>query len=243
MRALGAIVRRDLRLSLRRGADSAQPLFFFVIALARFPLGGGPAPEVLERIGVGVIWVLALLAVMLSLDRLFQSDAEDGSLELMMLGSLPLETVVLAKCVAHWLTTGLVLALVSPLLGILMQLPAGAQGILALALLIGTPTLTLIGSIGAALLIGARRGSVLIALLVLPLYIPVLIFGVSAVEGELMGLSGRPQLLIMGAMLLWKSRSRLSITASNARTQITPTSRSGSGSKTTVRGGRTTTSS
>ncbi len=202
MRAFRAIVRRDLRLGLRRGADSAQPLFFFVIALALFPLGVGPAPEILERIGVGVIWVLALLAVMLSLERLFQADAEDGSLELLALGALPLEGVVLAKCTAHWLTTGLLLALVSPLLGILMQLPADALGVLAFALLIGTPTLTLIGSIGAALLIGARRGSVLVALLVLPLYIPVLIFGVGAVEGEVMGLSGRPQLLILGAMLL-----------------------------------------
>ncbi len=202
MRAFSAIVRRDLRLGLRRGAASAQPLFFFVIALALFPLGIGPAPEVLERIGVGVLWVLALLAVMLSLDRLFQADAEDGSLELLALAALPLEWVVLAKCTAHWLTTGLVLAVVSPLLGLLMQLPAEAFGVLALALLLGTPTLTLVGSIGAALLIGARRGGVLIALLVLPLYIPVLIFGVGAVEGEVMGLSGRPQLLILGAMLL-----------------------------------------
>lgn len=202
MPAFLAIVGRDLRLGLRRGADSAQPLFFFLIALALFPLGVGPAAEVLARIGTGVIWVLALLAVMLSLDRLFQGDAEDGSLEVMALGILPLELVVLAKCAAHWLTTGLALAVVSPLLAVLMQLPAAALGPLALALFLGTPTLTLVGSIGAALIIGARRGSVLIALLVLPLYIPVLIFGVSAVEGEVMGLSGRPQFLILGAMLL-----------------------------------------
>lgn len=202
MPAFWAIIRRDLRLSVRRGADSALPLVFFLIALALFPLGVGPAPEVLERIGVGVIWVLALLAVMLSLDRLYLADAEDGSLELLALAALPLELVALAKCTAHWLTTGLILALVSPLLAVLMQLPTDAVGPLALALLLGTPTLTLIGSIGAALLIGARRGSVLIALLVLPLYIPVLIFGVSAVEGVVMGLSGRPQFLILGAMLL-----------------------------------------
>jgi heme exporter protein B len=202
IRAFGALLRRDLRLGLRRGADSLQPVLFFVLALALFPLGVGPAPEILARIGIGVIWVLALLAVMLSLDRLYQADAEDGSLELLALGALPLELVALAKCLAHWLTSGLVLVLVSPLLALLMQLPAKAQGVLALALLLGTPTLTLIGSIGAALLIGARRGSVLLALLVLPLYIPVLIFGVSGVEGEVMGLSGRPQLLILGAMLL-----------------------------------------
>ena len=202
IRAFGAMIRRDLKLGLRRGADSLQPVLFFVLALALFPFGVGPAPEILARIGVGVIWVLALLAVMLSLDRLYQADAEDGSLELLAQGLLPLELVALGKCLAHWLTSGLVLVLVSPLLALLMQLPAKTQGVLALALLLGTPTLTLIGSIGAALLIGARRGSVLLALLVLPLYIPVLIFGVSAVEAEVMGLSGRPQLLILGAMLL-----------------------------------------
>ena len=200
--AFAAIVRRDLRLGLRRSADSLQPLLFFVVALSLFPLGVGPAPEVLERIGVGVIWVLALLAVMLSLDRLYQADAEDGSLDLLAQGVLPLELVVLGKCLAHWLTSGLLLVLVSPLLAILMQLPASAPGPLALALLLGTPTLTLIGSVGAALMIGARRGSALLALIVLPLYIPVLIFGVSAVEGAVIGLGGRPQLLILGAMLL-----------------------------------------
>lgn len=201
-RAFLAIVVRDLRLGLRRGGDSLQPFLFFVIALALFPFGIGPAPEVLERIGIGVIWVLALLAVMLSLDRLYQGDAEDGSLELIALSPLPLEVATLAKCLAHWLTSGLVLAVASPLLALLMQVPADAIPLLFLALLLGTPILTLIGSIGAALLVGARRGSTLLALLVLPLYIPVLIFGVSAIEGEMMGLSGRPQFLILGAMLL-----------------------------------------
>jgi heme exporter protein B len=200
--AFTAIVRRDLQLGVRHSADSLQPLFFFVIALALFPLGVGPAAEVLQRIGVGVIWVLALLAVMLSLDRLYHADAEDGSLDLLAQGALPLELVSLAKCLAHWLTSGLLLVLVSPLLAILMQLPADALAPIALALLLGTPTLTLIGSIGAALMIGARRGSALLALIVLPLYIPVLIFGVSAVEGAVMGLGGRAQFLIQGAMLL-----------------------------------------
>jgi heme exporter protein B len=197
-----AILRRDLRLSLRRSGEAAQPLIFFVLALALFPLGIGPAPEILARIGTGVIWVLALLAVMLSLDRLYLADAEDGSLELLVLADLPQELVVLAKCAAHWLTSGLLRVIASPLLAILMHLPADAFGVLALALLLGTPILTLIGSIGAALLIGARRGSALIGLLVLPLYIPALIFGVGAIEGEVMGLSGEPQLLILGAMLL-----------------------------------------
>ena len=202
MSAFAAIVRRDLQLGLRRSADSLQPLLFFVIALVLFPLGVGPTTEVLERIGVGVIWVLALLAVMLSLERLYQADAEDGSLDLLAQGILPLELVALAKCLAHWLTSGLLLVIASPLLAILMQLPASAPGPLALALLLGTPSLTLIGSVGAALMIGARRGSALLALVVLPLYIPVLIFGVSAVEDALMGLGGRAQLLILGAMLL-----------------------------------------
>jgi heme exporter protein B len=200
--AAWAILRRDLRLAQRRGADTLQGLVFFVIALALFPLGVGPAPEILARIGTGVIFVLALLAVMLTLDRLFQADAEDGSLELLALAPLPLEVVVLVKCLAHWLASGLLLTLASPLMAVLMQLPAESVGVIVLTLLLATPTLTLLGSIGAALVLGARRGGVLIALLVLPLYIPVLIFAVSAVEGHVMGLGGRPQLLILAAMLL-----------------------------------------
>ncbi|MEZ5934311.1 MAG: heme exporter protein CcmB [Alphaproteobacteria bacterium] len=202
MAAFTAILCRDLRLSLRSGVDSAQPLIFFIIALTLFPLGVGPSPEILERVGVGVIWVLALLAVMLSLDRLFQADAEDGSLEQLALADLPLELTVLAKCLAHWLMSGLVLVIASPLLALLLHQSAETMGVLALALLLGTPVLTLIGSVGAALLIGARRGGVLIALLVLPLYIPILIFGVSAVEAEVMGLGGKAQLLILSAILL-----------------------------------------
>jgi heme exporter protein B len=202
MKAFLAIIHRDLRLSLRSGVDSLQPLIFFIIALSLFPLGVGPSPEILERIGVGVIWVLALLAVMLSLDRLFQADAEDGSLEQLTLADLPLELTVLAKCLAHWLMSGLVLVIASPLLALLLHQPIETLSILAFALLLGTPVLTLIGSVGAALLIGARRGGVLIALLVLPLYIPILIFGVSAVEAEVMGLGGSAQLLILGAILL-----------------------------------------
>lgn len=202
MRAFVAVIGRDLRLGLRSGVDSAQPLIFFVIALTLFPLGVGPSTEILERIGVGVIWVLALLAVMLSLDRLFQADAEDGTLEQLALADLPLELTVLAKCLAHWLMSGLVLVIASPLLALLLHQSAETSAVLALALLLGTPVLTLVGSVGAALLIGARRGGVLIALLVLPLYIPILIFGVSAVEAEVMGLGGSAQLLILGAMLL-----------------------------------------
>lgn len=202
MSAFTAILARDLRLSLRGGVDSAQPLIFFVVALTLFPLGVGPSPEILERIGVGVIWVLALLAVMLSLDRLFQADAEDGTLEQLALADLPLEMTVLAKCLAHWLVSGLVLVIASPLLALFLHQSAETAAVLALALLLGTPVLTLIGSVGAALLIGARRGGVLIALLVLPLYIPILIFGVGAVEAEVAGQGGTTHLYFLGAGLL-----------------------------------------
>ncbi len=202
MAAFFAILNRDLKLGLRSGLDSTQPLIFFIMALTLFPLGVGPSPDILERIGVGIIWVLALLAVMLSLDRLFQSDADDGSLEQFVLADLPLELVVLAKCLAHWMMSGLLLVIACPLLAVMLNQSFETIRVLALALLLGTPILTMIGSIGAALLVGARRGGVMIALLVLPLYIPILIFGVSAVEGEVMGLGGRPQLLILAAMLL-----------------------------------------
>jgi heme exporter protein B len=177
-------------------------LVFFVIALSLFPLGVGASPDVLARIGAGVIWVVALLAVLLTLDRLWQADFEDGSLELILLAPTPLEFLVVAKCLAHWLTSGLLLAAAAPLLALLMSLPADAMWALPVALLLGTPTLTLVGSIGAALLLGSRRGGVLVALLVLPLYIPVLIFGVAAVDGVVLGLGGTAPLLLLGAMLL-----------------------------------------
>jgi heme exporter protein B len=200
--ALQALFRRDLSLAARRGGETLLGVLFFVLALSLFPFGVGPAADILARIGSGVIWVLALLAVLLGLDRLWQADYEDGSLELLLLSPLPLELLVLVRCVAHWLASGLLLVLVSPLLAVLMSLPLEALWVLPLTLLLGTPTLTLIGSVGAALLVGARRGSALTALLVLPLYIPVLIFGVSALEGALMGLGGTTQLLILAAMAL-----------------------------------------
>lgn len=201
-RAAKALFTRDIALAFKRGADSLLGVIFFLIALSLFPLGVGASPDILARIGAGVIWVLALLAVLLSLDRLFTTDFEDGSLDAMALSPLPLEAMVLVKCTAHWLTSGLLLVVISPLLAILMSLPVDAYWVLPLALLLGTPTLTLIGAIGAALLLGSRRGSVLTALLVLPLYIPVLIFGVAAVDGVLLGLAPRAPFLILGAMLL-----------------------------------------
>ncbi|MGF1563456.1 MAG: heme exporter protein CcmB [Geminicoccaceae bacterium] len=196
-----AVLKRDLALAQRRASESLLPLFFFLLALALFPFGVGPSPDILSRIGAGIIWVIALLAVLLTLDRLFQADADDGSLEQLALAACPLELIVLAKLVAHWLVSGLLLSLIAPLLGIMMFVPIDSVWVLAVALLLGTPTLTALGAVGAALLLGSRRGGVLIALLVLPLYIPVLVFGVSAVEGEITGLGGGPQLLILAAML------------------------------------------
>ena len=200
--ALMALVRRDLRLAWRSPAETLLGVVFFLVALALFPLGVGASPDILARIGAGVIWVLALLAVLLTLDRLFQHDHEDGSLDLLLLAPLPLELAVLAKCAVHWLTSGLLLVVASPILALLMNLPADAFWALPLALLLGTPSLTLIGAIGAALLLGSRRGAVLTALLVLPLYIPVLIFGVAAVDGVVLGLGARAPFLILGAIQL-----------------------------------------
>jgi heme exporter protein B len=198
---LGRLILRDLRLALRQGMDAVMAVAFFVIAVALFPLGVGPEPNILARIAPGVIWVAALLAAMLSLDRLFQQDYEDGSLELLALAPAPLEAVVLAKVAAHWLTTGLPLLLAAPVLAVLMNMAAEGFTVLLIAMLLGTPSLSLIGAIGGALVLGARRGGVLIALLVLPFYIPVLIFAVSAVDAVLTGQSARPHLLLLGAIL------------------------------------------
>tara|TARA_B100000676_G_scaffold297643_1_gene339569 strand:+ start:5351 stop:5950 length:600 start_codon:yes stop_codon:yes gene_type:complete len=175
---------------------------FFVLTVTLFPLGVGPEASVLRRIAPGVIWVSALLAAMLSLDRLFQVDFEDGSLDQLALAPLPLELVAAAKCLAHWLSTGLPLLVISPLLGILLNLSVEAYGTLLLAMAIGTPSLSLVGAIGAALTVGIRRGGVLLSLLVLPLYIPVLIFGVGAIDAALVGLGGNAHLLVLAAILL-----------------------------------------
>ncbi|MEE8123336.1 MAG: heme exporter protein CcmB [Alphaproteobacteria bacterium] len=195
------IVARDLKLSLRRGLDSVMVVSFFILTVVLFPLGVGPEPGVLARISPGVIWVTALLASMLSLERLFQADFEDGSLDLLVLADLPLEVIVLAKSLAHWLTTGLPLMVAAPVLAMLLNMSGEGFAALILAMLLGTPCLTLIGAIGAALTVGARRGGGLLALLVLPLYIPVLIFGVAAVDAAIGGLAVRPYMLL-GALLL-----------------------------------------
>ncbi len=202
MNAAFVILRRELHLALRGSGDSATTVLFFILAAILFPFGVGPEASILARIGAGVIWVVALLAAMLSLERMFLTDYEDGSLELLTLAPLPLELVVLAKIAAHWITTGLPLIVATPLLAILFGLPPQAFPILLLTMLIGTPTLSLLGCIGAALTLGARRGGVLIALLVLPLYIPVLIFGVGAIDAAVTGLPVRPHLLILASLLV-----------------------------------------
>jgi heme exporter protein B len=202
MEAFLGVFRRDLRLALRQSGDTGLVLGFFVLAVVLFPLGVGPEPVVLQRIGAGIIWVAALLAALLSLDRLFQSDYLDGGLDLLALSSVPLEIAVLAKCAAHWVASGLPLVLISPFLAFLVNLEVDAVPVLAASLLIGTPALSLLGSVAAALSLGARRQAALLSLLVLPLYIPPLVFGAGAVEASVAGTGGRDHLLILGALTL-----------------------------------------
>ena len=202
MSAARVVLRRDLRLALRNRADTLTVLAFFVLAVVLFPFGVGPEPGILTRIAPGVIWVMALLAALLSLDRLFQADYEDGSLDLLLLAPGSLVVTIAMKVAAHWLTTGLPLIVATPILGLLMQLPADAYPAMIGAMLLGTPILSLIGAVGAALVLGARRGGVLLSLLVLPLYVPVLIFGVAAVESAIVGLAVRAHLLILSGLLV-----------------------------------------
>ena len=202
MNAFVAILRRDLRLAMRQGADSVMVVAFFIVTTTLFPFGVGPEVNILARIASGVIWVAALLAAMLSLERVFQTDYEDGTLELLTLSPAPLELLVLGKVCAHWLTTGLPLIMAAPIMAGMLNMDQNGFATLMIAMLIGTPALSLIGAIGAALILGARRGGVLVSLLVLPLYIPVLIFGAGAVEAALLGISAQAQLQIMGAILL-----------------------------------------
>ena len=197
-----AVVRREIALAMRQKGDVLTPLFFFVIVASLFPLGVGPEVQLLARMAPGVLWVGALLAAMLSLQRLFAADYADGSLEQMAIASTPLTLIVAGKVVAHFLLSGLPLVLIAPVLGIQFGLDARALGILTLTLLVGTPTLSLIGGIGAALTLGVRGGGVLLSLLTLPLYIPVLIFGAGAVEADAAGLGVSAHFSLMGALLL-----------------------------------------
>jgi heme exporter protein B len=202
MQTLRYVVSRDVLLAMRRRADVATTLFFFVIVASLFPLGVGPEPELLRAMAPGILWVAALLASMLSLGRLFAEDYADGSLEQLVLAPEPLALVVIGKVVAHWLVSGLPLVLISPVIALQFDLPREAIVTLLLALLLGTPLLSLIGAIGAALTVGVRGGGVLISLLVLPLYVPVLIFGAGAVDASAMGMDASGHLSILGALLL-----------------------------------------
>ena len=202
MTAFIGLFRRDLRLALRQGGDTGLVLGFFVLAVVLFPLGVGPEPTLLRGMGAGVVWVAALLAALLSLDRLFETDYQDGSLDHLALSSMPLELAVLAKCAAHWVATGLPLSLISPCLALLVDLDPRGIGILLLSLLIGTPALSLIGSVAAALALGARRQGVVLSVLVLPLYVPPLIFGAGAVEASAAGGGARAYIMILAALTL-----------------------------------------
>lgn len=199
--AVQCVVMRDLTLAMRRRADVLTTLFFFVIVVSLFPLGVGSEMNTLRLMGPGVVWVAALLASMLSLGRLFSADYMDGTLEQMMLAPQPLTVLVLGKVLAHWLVSGVPLVLMAPLLGVQYGLSAEALEVLVVTLLLGTPVLSLIGAVGAALTLGLRGGGVLVSLLVLPLYIPVLIFGAGAVEASVTGLGAQAHLSLLGAFL------------------------------------------
>jgi heme exporter protein B len=196
------ILTRELRLSLRHGADTLAVLLFFVLAAGLFPLAVGPEPILLGRLAPGTIWICALLATLLPLDRLFGADFEDGSLDQLLLSGLPPSLMALAKAAAHWLTTGLPLLIVAGPVAIMLRMPPDNLMPLLLSLLPGTLTLSLLGTTGAALVIGARRGGVLLPLLVLPLTTPVLIFGAAAAGAALTGLSPRPELLLLTALFV-----------------------------------------
>ncbi|MCG5499855.1 heme exporter protein CcmB [Ectothiorhodospira lacustris] len=200
--ALFTLLRRDLILALRRRQDALVVLGFFVVVVSLFPLGVGPDPQLLRSMAPGVLWVSALLATMLSLERLFSDDFRDGSLEQILLAPQPLSLMVMSKILAHWLITGLPLVLISPLLG--MQLNLDGTEILTLmaALLLGTPILSLVGAIGAALTLGLRGGGVLISLLILPLYVPALVLGAGAVDAVMYGSSAQAHLSLMAALLI-----------------------------------------
>jgi heme exporter protein B len=200
--AFFTVLMRDIKIAIRHRGDIFNPLLFFILVVTLFPLGIGPEPKVLTRIAPGIIWVAALLASMLSLERLFKADYNDGALEQMLLSPQPLAVLVLAKVFAHWLLTGVPLILISPVLALLLQLEANSYVALLLTLSLGTPVLSLMGAIGVALTVGLRKGGVLLSLLILPLYIPVLIFATSAMDAAGMNLPYDGQLAIIGAMLV-----------------------------------------
>ncbi|MGR3972713.1 heme exporter protein CcmB [Shewanella sp. 1180_01] len=200
--AFFTLLQRDLKIAIRHRGDIFNPLLFFIMVVTLFPLGIGPEPQMLARVAPGIIWVAALLASMLSLERLFKADFSDGSLEQMLLSPQPLAILVLAKVLAHWILTGVPLIIIAPLLAVLLNLDGNSYGALISTLALGTPVLSLLGAIGVALTVGLRKGGVLLSLLILPLYIPVLIFATSAIDAAGMNLPYDGQLAIIGAMLV-----------------------------------------
>ncbi|MGL5420646.1 MAG: heme exporter protein CcmB [Plesiomonas shigelloides] len=197
-----AIIKRELKIAFRNSTEIVNPLLFFVIVITLFPLSIGPEPKLLERIAPGIIWVAALLSSLLSLERLFKDDYLDGSLEQLMLLPVPLSLIVCAKVISHWLLTGLPLLILSPLIAVLLSLKPEVWLTMATTLLLGTPTLSFIGAIGAALTVGLRKGGVLLSLLILPLFIPVLIFATATLDASIMGMPLSGYLAILGAMLM-----------------------------------------
>ncbi|EGR2794578.1 heme exporter protein CcmB [Vibrio navarrensis] len=200
--AMTTIIRRELLIAFRRQADVLNPLWFFIIVITLFPLSIGPEPNLLARIAAGIVWVAALLSALLSLERLFRDDFQDGSLEQMMLMPIPLQLVVISKVISHWVLTGLPLILISPVLAIILSLDFNTWLAVVLTLLVGTPTLSFIGAIGVGLTVGLQKGGVLLSLLILPLYIPILIFATSAIDAAALGMGYSGQLAILGAMLV-----------------------------------------
>lgn len=198
---LGRVIQREVKIAFRSGAEVVNPLWFFLIVITLFPLGIGPEPQQLARIAPGVIWVAALLASLLALERLFRDDFLDGSLEQLLLLPTPLPVTVLGKVIAHWLITGLPLIILSPLAALLLSLDMASWRAMALTLLLGTPTLSFLGAIGTGLTVGLRRGGVLLSLLVLPLSIPILIFATAAINAAAQGLPIGGYLAVLGAML------------------------------------------
>jgi heme exporter protein B len=203
MSGFAVVLGRDLRLAMRQSGDSLTVLGFFAIATVLFPFGVGPESDTLARIAGGVLWVTALLAALLSLERMFSTDFEDGTLDQLILSGTPLPVVVLAKVVAHWCTTAIPLLIAAPILAPTLHLPASGYVPLLAALALGTPTLSLIGAVGAALVLGARRSGILLSLLVLPLYVPVLIFGTAAVEAGITDFSVRTPLMVLGGLFVF----------------------------------------
>jgi len=203
MDTIMAIIRRDLSLVMRQGSDAFVVLIFFIVTVTLFPLGVSPDPLILQNLASGIVWVGALLAAMLSLDRLFQTDYDDGSLELLVLSPYPLEIVVLCKCFVHWLTTGLPIMVISPVLALMLNIKTGAFLYLITSMALGTPIISLLGAVGAALVLSSRRSGVLIALLIIPLTIPILLFGVGAIQAATEGYSASSPLMFLGAFLLF----------------------------------------